>query len=321
VRKQQDKFPVTIITGFLGAGKTTLLNHILTAEHGHRIAVIVNELGEIGIDGELVVKDEGSILELSNGCLCCTVKGDLTKIILDLLKKKDSFDHVIIETTGIANPAPVAEVFYFDPHINNSFYVDGIVTVIDAFNVEQHLEENDECYKQISFADLILLNKTDLVDEKLLSKTKSLVSLINPLVKTIDCQHSKIDVQEILNLCSFHEKPLDDDIPDEKHHGHNHKTTIQSISLKIHGAVNQATFRYWLSTLIFDKSDVIYRMKGIINVDGRNEKLVFQSVHRLFEDKLGANWLEQEERFSKIVFIGENLNKQELTDGFNSCLV
>jgi G3E family GTPase len=323
MRKQQDKFPVTIITGFLGAGKTTLLNHILTVEHGHRIAVIINEFGEIGIDGDLVVKDEGSVLELANGCLCCTVKGDLTKIILDLLKKQDSFDHIIIETTGIANPAPVAEVFYFDPLINSKFYVDGIVTVIDAVNVEKHLEDNDECYKQIAFADLILMNKVDLVDEDELTKTKEITTLVNPLAKAIDCSHANVDINEILNLSSFHEKPIQSSQSHEsdKHHGHNHKSPIESLSLEVPGAVNQATFRYWLSTLIFDKSDIIYRMKGIINVADRKEKLIFQSVHRLFEDKLGPEWQADEERKSKIVFIGEKLNRQELIDGFNSCLV
>jgi G3E family GTPase len=325
MRKQQDKLPVTIITGFLGAGKTTLLNHILTIEHGHRIAVIINEFGEIGIDGDLVIKDEGSILELANGCLCCTVKGDLTKIILDLLKKQDSFDHIIIETTGIANPAPVAEVFYFDPLINSKFYVDGIVTVIDAVNVEKHLEDNDECYKQIAFADLILINKVDLVDESHLLQTKKLTALVNPLAKTIDCSHANVDIDEILNQSSLNEKPLkshDSQEHDNHHeHGHNHKSPIESLSLDVPGAVNQATFRYWLSTLIFDKSDVIYRMKGIINVADRKEKLIFQSVHRLFEDKLGPEWQVDEEKKSKIVFIGEKLNRQELIDGFNSCLV
>ncbi|NQZ59683.1 MAG: GTP-binding protein, partial [Lentisphaeraceae bacterium] len=154
MKKQDNKIPVTIVSGFLGAGKTTLLNHILTAEHGHRIAVVVNELGEIGIDGDLIVKDQDSVLELANGCLCCTVKGDLTRIVLDLIKQQGKFDHLLIETTGIADPAPVAEVFYFDPLINDRFYVDGLITMVDCVNLEKQLDTNQVCYRQISFADL-----------------------------------------------------------------------------------------------------------------------------------------------------------------------
>ncbi|MCM8541577.1 MAG: GTP-binding protein [Lentisphaeraceae bacterium] len=326
MKLQKGKIPVTILTGFLGSGKTTLLNNILTKEHGHKIAVIINEFGEIGIDGDLVVKDEDSVLELANGCLCCTVKGDLTKIIQDLIKSGQPFDHLMIETTGIANPAPVAEVFYFDPNINNRFFVNGIVTLVDSVNVDKHLDDNDECYKQIAFADLLLLNKTDLVEEERLKDINKIVSLVNPMAEQIRCKHSDVDISKILNVVSLHEQMLHDDhIENDKqvhthhkheHHGHEHDSPIVSVSITSKGEFNQAKLRYWISTLLFDRSDTIYRMKGIINISGREEKLIFQSVHRLFEDAIGEKWELGEEKLSKIVFIGEKLNEKELKEGF-----
>ena len=332
MKLQKDKIPVTILTGFLGSGNTTLLNNILTEEHGHKIAVIINEFGEIGIDGDLVIKDEDSVLELANGCLCCTVKGDLTKIVQKLIKSGQQFEHLMIETTGIANPAPVAEVFYFDPFINNSFYVNGIVTLVDSVNVDKHLDDNDECYKQIAFADLLLLNKTDLVDESRLSDINKIVSLVNPMAEQIRCSQANIDISKILNVESLHEKMLHEDHSDDAHHheghsdkephdhdhshGHEHDSPIVSVSISSEGEFNQANLRYWLSTLLFDRSDTIYRMKGIINITGREEKLIFQSVHRLFEDAIGDTWKGDEKKVSKIVFIGENLDAKELKSGF-----
>ena len=323
MKTQKGKIPVTVLTGFLGSGKTTLLNNILTEEHGHKIAVIINEFGEIGIDGDLVIKDEDSVLELANGCLCCTVKGDLTRIVLDLIKSGKEFEHLVIETTGIANPAPVAEVFYFDPMINSKFYVNGIVTLVDSVNVDKHLDDNEECYKQIAFADLILVNKTDLVDEDRLKDIDKIVKLVNPMAEQIRCSQANVDVSRILNVESLHERLLSEESGESKvhddhhkHHGHEHDSPIMSLSISVKGKINQAKLRYWLGTLLFDKSDTVYRMKGIINVADRKEKLIFQSVHRLFEDKVGPVWKDNEERISKIVFIGENLDKTELTDGF-----
>ena len=331
MKLQKGKIPVTILTGFLGSGKTTLLNNILTEEHGHKIAVIINEFGEIGIDGDLVVKDEDSVLELANGCLCCTVKGDLTKIVQNLIESGQTFEHLMIETTGIANPAPVAEVFYFDPSINSNFYVNGIVTLVDSVNVDKHLDDNDECYKQIAFADLLLINKIDKVDEARLEDIKKIVTLVNPMAEQIRCSQAKIDISKILNVVSLHEKMLHDEhienegIHTEHHdhvhsHGHEHDSPIVSVSITSKGDFNQAKLRYWIGTLLFDRSDTIYRMKGIINISGREEKLIFQSVHRLFEDAVGEKWESGEEKVSKIVFIGEGLDEKELNEGFLSNL-
>ena len=325
MKLQKGKIPVTILTGFLGSGKTTLLNNILTEDHGHKIAVIINEFGEIGIDGDLVIKDEDSVLELANGCLCCTVKGDLTKIVQDLIKSGQEFEHLMIETTGIANPAPVAEVFYFDQYINDKFFVNGIVTLVDSVNVDKHLDDNDECYKQIAFADLLLINKTDKVDEARLADIEKIVNLVNPMAEQIRCSHAKVDISKILDVESLHERMLREDHSEEEHehnhhHGHDHNSPIESLSISMKGAFNQANLRYWLSTLLFDRSDTVYRMKGIIHVAGREEKLIFQSVHRLFEDAIGPVWEDGEEKISKIVFIGEKLDKEELKKGFSECL-
>jgi G3E family GTPase len=326
MKAQSGKTPVTIVTGFLGAGKTTLINHILSADHGHKIAVIVNEFGKIGIDGDLIIKDENSILELSNGCLCCTIIGDLTQIIVNLQKSGKDFDYLLIETTGIANPAPVAEVFYFDPRINNQYFVDGIVTVVDTINLEMDLEDNEECYKQIAYADMFIFNKVDIAKVEQIKKTKQLVNLVNPISNVLEASHGQVDVAKILNLGSQKNKQLELNENTHTHdhdhrHGHKHNSPIESESIVLEGEMEQGTLRYWLSTLIFDRSDFIYRMKGIINVAGSDEKLVFQSVHRLFEDGRGGKWQTGEKRLNKIVFIGEKLDRQELLDGLTSCLV
>lgn len=325
MKSQQGKTPVTIVTGFLGSGKTTLINHILSSDHGYKIAVIVNEFGEIGIDGDLIVKDEDSILELSNGCLCCAMIGDLTKIVLDLKKNDKDFDYLLIETTGIANPAPVAEVFYFDHRISSEFYVDGIITVVDPINIEIDIEDNEECYKQIAYADMFIFNKSDIATDEQKSKAKSLVKLVNPITRFSDAEHGKVDIAKILGIGSRQNKEisLDNKHEEEHHEGvhHHHSSPVDSESIVLKGAMNQGKLRYWLSTLIFDRADFIYRMKGIINVSGSDEKLIFQSVHRLFEDGLGGKWQESEERINKIVFIGENLDRNELIEGMTSCLV
>ncbi|MCM8538410.1 MAG: GTP-binding protein [Lentisphaeraceae bacterium] len=323
MKTQSGKTPVSIITGFLGSGKTTLVNHILTANHGFKIAVIVNEFGEIGIDGDLIVKDENSILELSNGCLCCAIIGDLTQIVVDLEKSGKDFDYLLIETTGIANPAPVAEVFYFDPRINSKYFVDGIVTVVDPINLEIDIEDNEECYKQIAFADLFILNKADIVNGSQLEKSKALLKLVNPVTPYISAEYGKVPIENILqlgskpnaNILENHHEEHDDH--DHKHH---HSTPVESESIIIEGAMNQGKLRYWLSTLIFDRSDLIYRMKGIVNISGCDEKLIFQSVHRLFEDGNGGAWTKDEVRQTKIVFIGEKLDREELLEGLHSCL-
>ncbi|WDE99085.1 GTP-binding protein [Lentisphaera profundi] len=305
MRTQDKKIPITILTGFLGAGKTSLLNKLIKSSD-KKLALIINEFGELGIDGELVCEAENQILELNNGCLCCTVQGDLTKILLQLYAKKDSFEQIVIETTGLANPAPVAELIYFDPLINSKFYVDGIITVFDTLNAE-HVLSSPEGLSQIVYADKVLLSKLDKCD----NFDPSQLSEINPLAVYERCDHGElVDLNALLNLGGFNVDNLSSEI---KTHLHSH---MGSVSLSGEGELNNACFRQWIGSVLFDMSDVVYRMKGIVNLSGVEGSTIFQSVHRLFEDEKAEKDYGNENR---VVFIGEGLNEDVLKKGFFTC--
>jgi G3E family GTPase len=197
------KVPVTVLTGFLGSGKTTLLNRILTENHGKRIAVIENEFGEIGIDNALVVNSEEEIFEMNNGCICCTVRGDLIRILGNLMKRRDKFDYILVETTGLADPAPVAQTFFVDDEIQDALLLDGIITLIDAKHVIMHIDSSSECKEQIAFADVILLNKTDLVSEKELDQLEDRIRSMNAMAKIYRSKDAAVDMEKILNVRGF----------------------------------------------------------------------------------------------------------------------
>ncbi|MBM3905579.1 MAG: GTP-binding protein [Thaumarchaeota archaeon] len=450
VKPSNFRVPVTVITGFLGSGKTTLLNYILTKEHGKRIAVIENEFGEIGIDNELVIGADEEIFEMSNGCICCTVRGDLIRVLGNLMKRKDKFDYILIETTGLADPSPVAQTFFVDDDTKESFDLDAIVTVVDARHVWQHIDESRECQEQIAFADIILLNKTDLVTPADLEKLEQKIYAMNSTVKIYRTYKSEIQIDKILNVKSFDLKGklefkpdfLKEDLPFEwigtynlskgtydinfkpgpdpsinvavipvaqsddlesiknigvsvfaktigtysdgaeftqsenpimlkfapsgggqfkckidsaksqtyaiftQHlpsefnmtvsingvnveaiqskvypHSHTHDNTVSSIGLDIPGNADYDKVNAWLGGFLRENGTNLFRSKGILSIKNRPERVIFQGVHMLLDVTSDRLWEPNEERTNQLVFIGRNLNRDEITQGFRSCLV
>ena len=440
--------PVTVLTGFLGSGKTTLLNKILSENHGKKIAVIENEFGEIGIDNELVIGADEEIFEMNNGCICCTVRGDLIRILEQLMQRKDKLDYVIVETTGMANPAPVAQTFWVDEDIKETFRLDSIVTMIDAKHVWQHIDDSSECKEQIAFADVILINKIDLVSEVELDKLESRIKSMNSQAKLYRSKEANIDLNYILNVNAFdldtkaelnpnfvieevpfewcgifdfenkeYELNMDEgpdptlDItyvalkensefefdkakktaikifsethkeikpekflnanhtlnrltvenrkqtyyfkpnkngvyavftqhgPDEfnmvfKHkekeikpintfeyaHSHEHDELVSSVGIEDDSPLSIQKVNEWLSYLLQNKGTDIFRMKGIMHIEGNDERFVFQGVHMLFDGKVDRKWKSDEKRKNQIIFIGKNLNREELINGYKSCI-
>lgn len=331
-----DKVPCSILTGFLGSGKTTLLNHILEAHHGKRIAVIENEFGEVGIDDSLVkggsMSGEENIVEMNNGCICCTVRGDLIAGLKKLIKKSKKnakpLDGVIIETTGLADPAPVAQTFFADDYVQQNLRLDGILTLVDAKHIIQHLEDEkpegveNEAVEQIAFADRILLNKCDLVNEDELVEVEKRIRAINKSVPLKRTTNSEVDMSFILGIEGF---SLDkiiamDDAFLKDSHEHEHDPRVSSVGIDVPGEVVQQKLDAWISWLLKEKGVDLFRSKGVLAVEGMKEKFVFQAIHMLFKNsKMGA-WAPAEERRCKMVFIGKNLNREELTAGFSECL-
>merc|ERR1719223_673655 len=334
---ENDKIPCSVLTGFLGSGKTTLLNHILRVNHGKRIAVIENEFGEVGIDDALVkggsMADEENIVEMNNGCICCTVRGDLIaglkKLIKNSKKSGKTLDGVIIETTGLADPAPVAQTFFADDFVQKHMRLDGILTLVDAKHIIQHLNEvkpegvENEAVEQIAFADRILLNKCDLADEAQLGEVERRIRMINETVPIKRTTNSNVDMNFVIGIQAFSlDKILereDEFLADDQEHQHDSR--VSSVGVDIAGEVDESKLQGWIGWLLKEKGTDLFRSKGILAVRGMKERYVFQAIHMLYASSQGNPWKDGEEKRSKMIFIGKNLNRDELTSGFMTCVV
>jgi len=341
------KIPVTVLTGYLGAGKTTLLNRILSEPHGKKFAVIVNEFGEIGIDNELVVNADEEVFEMNNGCICCTVRGDLVRIIDGLMRRKGKFDAIIVETTGLADPAPVAQTFFMDEAVGAKTRLDAVVTVADAKWLSDRLKDAPEAKNQIAFADVILLNKTDLVTPEELRELEARIRGLNPYARLHRTERAKIDIGEVLGRNAFdldriltiepdflegeghdhdHHHDHGDHAhgADHHHHGnglkHYHDEEMQSVALRTDKALNPDKFFPWIQDLVANDGPSILRCKGILSFKDDPERFVFQGVHMILDGDHQRPWRPDEVRDSRIVFIGRNLPEDKIRQGFESCI-
>ncbi|CUA84839.1 GTPase, G3E family [Chelatococcus sambhunathii] len=342
-----DKIPVTVLTGYLGAGKTTLLNRILTEPHGQRFAVIVNEFGEVGIDNDLVVGADEEVFEMNNGCICCTVRGDLIRILDGLMKRKGKFDAIIVETTGLADPAPVAQTFFMDQDVSDKTKLDAVVTVADAKWLTDRLKDAPEAKNQIAFADVIILNKIDLVSPEELAEVEGRIRAVNPYAMLHKAERAAVDISQVLGRNAFdlervlelepafleddghhhdhdHDHACGPDCDHDHHHHHGglkhyHDEDMQSVALTIDGEVDPDKFLPWVNDLVQREGPNILRSKGILAFRDEPRRFVFQGVHMILDGDLQREWKPGEERRSKIVFIGRNLDKEAIREGFLAC--
>ncbi|WP_074381396.1 CobW family GTP-binding protein [Bartonella doshiae] len=328
-----DKFPVTVLTGYLGSGKTTLLNRILGENHGKRYAVIVNEFGEIGIDNDLIIESDEEIYEMNNGCICCTVRGDLIRILESLMQRSHRFDAIIIETTGLADPVPVAQTFFMDESINKKTILDSVIAVVDAKHFPLQLKESHEAEDQIAFSDIVLLNKIDLVSVEERAHVESLILAINPRAVIYTTNRANIPLDKLLNRGSFDlQRTLDNDpnfldLQHSDHHDCNHDhehistthdITITSVSLKT-GTLQPEKFFPWIQQVTQQQGPNILRLKGIIAFQGDNDRYVIQGIHMILEGEHQRPWREDEKRESRLVFIGRALDAEKLKTGLENC--
>ncbi|MCO5119387.1 MAG: GTP-binding protein [Burkholderiaceae bacterium] len=323
---QAQNVPVTILTGFLGSGKTTLLNRILREDHGHRIAVIENEFGEEGVDNELLLQNpDEQIVELNNGCICCTVRGDLVRILGDLRRRREAgeiaFDRVVIETTGMADPSPVAQTFFIDDDVASHYLLDAVITVVDSKHGERQLDEHREAQEQVAFADRLLMSKPDLTTEEERERLRARLLRMNPRasIRTVNFGDAPID--EILDIRGFNLNAIldiDPDFLDEDEH--THSDAVTSFVFRSRRPFDPARLEDFLSGLIQVYGPDMLRYKGVLFMKGSDRQTVFQGVHDMMGADLGRRWKPGESRSSKMVFIGRNLPRELFIQGLEQCL-
>lgn len=314
-----DKIPVTVLTGFLGSGKTTLLNHILSRRQAQRIAVIVNEFGEVGIDGQLVIGADEEILELNNGCICCTIRGDLARAVGSLIAGGRAIDHVVIETTGIADPAPIIQSFILDETLRSCTELDAIVTVIDARHIVEQLQ-NEQAREQVAFADVILINKTDLVSEHQVENLDRLARSLNPFARIHRTTGCDVDLGQVLGVRAFDLRnalKLDPQLLADS--THEHDADIACVSIRERGSLDAALFTRWLNQLVQAQGKDLLRIKGIVDLEGEPRRFVFHGVHMTLDGRPGRPWSPAEPRINELVFIGRNLDPPALRAGLGGC--
>jgi len=350
----QTQIPVTVLTGYLGAGKTTLLNRILSENHGKRYAVIVNEFGEIGIDNDLIVESDEEIYEMNNGCVCCTVRGDLIRVVEGLMRRPGRFDAIVVETTGLADPVPVAQTFFMDDDVRSKTRLDAVVALVDAKHLPLRLKDSKEAEDQIAFADVVVLNKTDLVTPEELAKVEATIRAINPAARIHRTTRAGVALSEVLDRgafdlsralendphfleahddhdhdhecgpdCDHDHHHHDHDGHDHHHHDHAHPSaihdvTVQSVSLR-GGEMDSKKFFPWIEKITQMEGPNILRLKGIIALKGDDERYVIQGVHMIIEGDHQRAWKDGEKHESRLVFIGRNLDAERLKKSFEAC--
>ncbi|MEO8813355.1 MAG: GTP-binding protein [Caulobacteraceae bacterium] len=331
--------PVTVLTGYLGAGKTTLLNRILSEDHGRRYAVIVNEFGEIGIDNDLVVGADEEVFEMNNGCVCCTVRGDLIRVLQGLMKRQAGaargFDAIVVETTGLADPGPVAQTFFVDEEIKAKTRLDSVTAVVDAHHVLSALDDSREAREQIAFADQIVLNKIDLADEARLRRIEARLRRLNPLAAIHRATRADVPLEAIVGRGGFdlerivalephflgpaHGETGHAHDADREAHDHVHDDDIKGVSLRLDRPVDGERVTRWLNGVLAGQGPDILRAKGILDVAGEDRRLVFQAVHMMLDGDFQRQWRDGEARDSRMVFIGRGLDEAALRAGFEAC--
>jgi G3E family GTPase len=319
-----NKIPVTVISGFLGAGKTTLVNHLLSQNRQYRIGVVVNEFGEVGIDGQLIVSEQEALIEINNGCVCCTVRADLVASVKQMLALAGNrLDRLIIETSGLADPAPVLQTFLADPDLRSQVELESVITVVDALHLKGQLDD-EIVREQIAFADTLILNKSDLVSQDFLASVRNQVRLINQTASVVSTNHSQVPVDTLLGTQRFSLPNLlmiEPDLLDEQSHDHEHDASISSCSVVISGALDPDRFNRWINQLVNDQGQRLLRMKGLLNFASEARRFHFHSVHMLLEAVPGRRWETDEARDNRFVFIGRDLDGDQLKQGFLDCLL